>query len=289
MNKLTKSVLITDVDNTLFDWFDIWSATFIPMLDKVVEVSGLDRGVLIKEIKEIHQKHGTAEYAFLLEEIPSLISLYGDSKRINIEMDSAIHAARSNRIKHLKLYKGVYDTLSELRCKRIKVVAYTESKSWYTKNRLKKLGLDYFIDSVYSPADHDKLPIEDAERTNINFENTKFFHTPPGALKPDPELLLRIIEEQGSNKEECVYIGDSIAKDIEMAKNAGVTSVLAEYGSAHFNERPSDYNLLREVTHWTDEDVQREKEIIENSHSYKADYKVSCFSELLDLIEFKRK
>lgn len=34
---MKKTVLITDLDNTLFDWFSIWYNSFNAMLNKVVE------------------------------------------------------------------------------------------------------------------------------------------------------------------------------------------------------------------------------------------------------------
>jgi hypothetical protein len=43
------SLLITDLDNTLFDWFGIWHASFSAMLDKTVELSGVPREVLEAE------------------------------------------------------------------------------------------------------------------------------------------------------------------------------------------------------------------------------------------------
>lgn len=289
-SKPNKSALITDLDNTLFDWFDIWCSTFIPMLDKTVEITGIPREKLIEEIRPIHYKHGTAEYAFVLQELPCLIQMYGSAEKIMKELNPAIHAARSNRIQHLKLYKGVYDTLSELRAKRIKIVAYTESKKWYTQYRLMRLGLDHFIDHVYSPEDHDILPIRENERHSFEFNHTKFSHTPKGEIKPNPALLLRIINEQKLNVDECVYIGDSEFKDINMAKEAGVTSVFARYGTGHFSDnRTANYELLRKVTHWTDKEVEDERKLKEASVHHNADFSIDNFAELLDIINFRRK
>src|SRR5690606_37208521 len=146
------------------------------------------------------------------EQLPSLQKKYGSRENINNKLEEAIHAYRSERMTHLKLYKGVYDTLAELKSRRVRVIAYTESKEWYTKNRLKRLGLDYFIEVLYSPSDH-SLPIEEEERTEIVFDFMKSKHTPEGELKPNPKLLLDIIEELGVTREECVYIGDSEMKD----------------------------------------------------------------------------
>ncbi|MCC4863321.1 HAD family hydrolase [Vibrio splendidus] len=288
--KPKKSALITDLDNTLFDWFDIWRSTFIPMLEKTSEITNIPKQKLIKEIKPIHQKHGTAEYAFVLQEMPCLLEMYGTPEAIMKALDSAIHAARSSRLEHLKLYNGVYDTLSELRAKRVKIIAYTESKQWYTQYRLKRFGLDHFIDHVYSPEDHEIKAIREDERTAFQFDHTKFSHTPKGEVKPNPSLLTRIIKEQSLDKDDCVYIGDSELKDIAMAKNAGVTSVFAKYGTGHFDDdRIAHYELLREVTHWTEEEVKREAELKASDEHHEANYSINNFSELLEIIDFQRK
>ena len=150
---VTKTVLITDLDNTLFDWFGVWYACNSAMLSKVCAISGLDKGVILPEIKAVHQRHGTAEYAFLLQELPSLQHLYGTPERIMEVMDEAVHAFNSERKRRLKLYPTVLDTLNSLKDQGVLVIAYTESKSFYTAYRVKKLGLDRFL---YSPPDHEE-------------------------------------------------------------------------------------------------------------------------------------
>jgi hypothetical protein len=68
---LMKKVLTTDVDKTLFDWVDIWYKSFTAMMDQVTEISGIPAAKLYFSISVIHQRYGTSEYAFLLEEIPN--------------------------------------------------------------------------------------------------------------------------------------------------------------------------------------------------------------------------
>ena len=41
MNEGLKRVIITDLDNTLFDWVSLWHACFTAMMGKVVEISGI--------------------------------------------------------------------------------------------------------------------------------------------------------------------------------------------------------------------------------------------------------
>ena len=82
-----------------------------------------------------------------------------------------------------------------------------------------------------------------------------------------------------------MYLGDSLFKDIAMANDAGVTSVLAKYGVAQHRE---EYQLLREVTHWTDADVQREKEVVQRT-GIVANYVLeSSFDEILSIFDFEK-
>jgi phosphoglycolate phosphatase len=111
-----KTTLITDFDNTLYDWFHMWHQSFKAMLRKIVRISGIPEEELLPEIRAIHQQYGTSEYAFLIEKMPSLQRLYPISSLSEI-FDAAIHAYRGARKENLKLYEDVRDTLAELRAK----------------------------------------------------------------------------------------------------------------------------------------------------------------------------
>lgn len=284
--KKNKSVLITDLDNTLYDWFRVWHSSFSAMLDTVVTISGISKAILIPQIKAIHQKHGTSEYAFLLENIPALVDKYGTPEAVKSKMTPSIEAYRQARSEHLKLYPTVEETLKLIKSKGALVVVYTESKSFYSNYRIQKLGLDKYIDYIYSPSDH-AIP-ETHQKSVFDFKNTIQKHTPEGELKPNPHLLMEIIEGIGASREDCVYIGDSEMKDIEMAQQASVDDVFAKYGNAHFNGNDEAYNLLREVTHWTEEDVEREKQIKQKATGASPSITVEQFGDLLKHFNFTR-
>ena len=70
--KQRASVLITDLDNTLFDWVNIRYRSFSAMLRVLVEESGVPQERLEEEIRRVHQRHKTSEYVPLIQELPSL-------------------------------------------------------------------------------------------------------------------------------------------------------------------------------------------------------------------------
>ena len=262
-NKGTVSVVITDLDNTLYDWVDLWYRSFKAMLDQLVKESGVAQEVLIKEFKGVHEKHGTSEYAFSIEELPSLKAKYGEAD-LATRFEASIQSYRSARKEAMRLYPGTLEALETAKDKGALLVGYTESMAFYTNSRLKKLGLDRILDYVYSPPDHE-LPngktaneIRRYPAEYYSLRRTIARNTPKGELKPNPKILLDIVKEIGATLNETIYVGDSLMKDVLMAQRAGVTDVWAKYGLAQNRE---EYELLRKVTHWTLEDVEREKKL----------------------------
>lgn len=255
---MKKRVLITDVDNTLLDWQDLWYQTFSKMIDKVLEISGVDPDVLYTQCSVIHQTYGTSEYSRLLEELPCLRERYGDDTVA--VMAPAIEVFRATRRRVMQLYPTVEDSLKAMKTAGVLVAAFTESKAFYTNYRFRKLGLDGLVDYLYSPEDH-KIPDETRRARfykpeTYSFKHTIHHYTPAGEVKPNPDILIQIITELGASIDEVVYVGDNILKDVFMAQQAGVTDAHALYGAS---QHKPEYDILRKVTHWTSEMVERER------------------------------
>lgn len=287
MKRPAVDLVITDLDNTLYDWFDLWYQSFSALLDGLERDSGIPREVLIPEIKQIHERHQTSEYAFLLQEIPSLQKLHPGEDVVKI-YDDAVHEYRRARKQHRRLYPGVLPTLEALKRAGVLIVGYTESMGFYSASRVRSLGLDGMLDVLYSPEDHslphglvrEKIRMYPPERYDLL--RSAHRHTPRGELKPNPAVLLDIICEVGGEAEASIYIGDSLVKDVLMAQEAGVTDVHARYGTAHTRE---EYELLRSVTHWTAEQVERER--VASSRTVRPTFILErSFQEILDLFEF---
>lgn len=273
-----KKALITDVDNTLFDWFSLWHASFSAMLDKTLEISGVDRNTLLAEMRVVFQKHHTSEYSFVLEECPSLVAIYG--KNIRTCLNSAIEAYRKARESKLLLYPSVESTLNTLKNNGIQIVAYTESLQYYTVARLEALNIHHLLDALYSPPDSENIHLQNRTKTVLAPLLRKEL-TPLGALKPSPEILLSIIHDLNLSPEEVIYVGDSEFKDIAMANDAQVESVWAKYGTPHFEERREDYRLLQTVSHWPEAYIQKEITTKSGLSRPEPQHTISAFSEIL--------
>ncbi len=295
MTKKKVSVLITDLDNTLYDWFEVWHSSFKAMLDAVVSKSGISEDDLIPEIKKVHELHGTAEYLMLLNEIPCLKEKHLNGNILEIYKD-AIEIYKKRRTETLKLYPTVLNTLNEIKKKGCLIVGYTDSQTLYSAFRFKELGLDGIFDFLYSAPNHE---FDDKEHSETNhffpsenniLKETIHRDTPKDASKPNPEVLISIIDDIGVSSHEVVYLGDSLLNDISMAQAVPVTDVFAKYGE--FDKTTEKYELLRKVTHWKTEKVNHEKDIAEQVKEIQKKDIVptieitNTFSELLNLFEF---
>src|ERR1051326_7424562 len=120
---MQRTTLITDFDNTLYDWFHVWYQSFSAMLAEIQRISGIDESALIPEIREIHQKYHTSEYAFLIEELPCLREKF-PGQDLRAVFDEAIHAYRKARKANLALYETVSETLSDLKSQGVLIIIY---------------------------------------------------------------------------------------------------------------------------------------------------------------------
>jgi FMN phosphatase YigB (HAD superfamily) len=285
------SVVIMDLDNTLYDWLGIWQSSFTAMLDRLTEElkgTKIKRETLLSDFKAVHEKYGTSEYSFSIQELPSLQKEF-PGEDLAIRFEAPIKAYREARKSALKLYPDVLETLETLKDKGCLLIAYTESAEFYTARRVKRLGLDRILDHVWSSPDSDMPEGLTRERARkypdeyYELRRTVKHILAKGELKPNPKVLCDIIASVGAEPSQVIYIGDSLMKDVAMAKTAGVTDVWAKYGDT--TGRP-EYELLRKVTHWKAEDVEREKKVTA-AHSPPTHTLLTSFGEILNMFKFK--
>jgi phosphoglycolate phosphatase len=281
------ATIITDLDNTLYDWVAMWGAAFNAMLRVLVEQSGIDQALIEAEARDVHRKYATSEYSFLIESLPSLQRKHPGQNLTEVYGD-AIRAYRAAREASLRLYPSVMETLTALKSKGCLVIGYTDSRAFYSAYRIRKLGLDGVLDFLFSPPDHDLPGAAHELRSQppevYEFKKTVHRHTPEGEVKPNPAVLADIMRDVNAQPQRTIYIGDSLMKDVLMAQEAGVIDVFAKYGLAQHRD---EYELLRRVSHWTDADIEREKQL-KAQHNVHPSYTLTeGLAEVLDLFEFE--
>jgi FMN phosphatase YigB (HAD superfamily) len=278
------SVVITDLDNTLFDWVSFWYHSFKGFYDFLLAESGLPETVLAQEMRRLFQQQRTCEYLLAYSEICAFpgFSQNGDFAQ---KYAAALLQYRQRR-QTIRPYPAVRETLVALKATGCRVVIFTESQKRYTCTRLQRLGLLPLVDAVFSPADRGgALPTaQAAPPTRLTPGACRYYPLRPDQAKPDPHTLLEILQVINASAQECIYIGDHLLKDIQMAQAAGVTDVHARYGQAQFS---AAYQLLRTVSFWTDEEIAQEQAFYARARAVTPSYTLAAsFHEVLDLFAF---
>jgi FMN phosphatase YigB (HAD superfamily) len=277
------ALLITDLDNTLYDWVTFFAKAFQGMVEELSELLDTDREQLYSEFKALNQSYGTSEQPFTALELPSVRHRFGDLSRRELmrKLDVPLHAFNRLRTQHLRLYPLVAETLRALSDRGVILVGHTESSAENALFRLQKLGIErcfkhlYVLESSY--AGH-----PDPERALALAPPPDFIRAvPPSERKPNPNLLRDICHREGVNPRDACYVGDSLTRDVGMAKAAGVTAVWARYGTCYDKDL---WKVLVRVTHWTDEDVRREEELKKEYHGIAPDFTIDSFGEILQLL-----
>ncbi|AHW09525.1 TPA_asm: HAD-IA family hydrolase [Salmonella enterica subsp. enterica serovar Montevideo] len=276
-------LLITDLDNTLYDWVSFYSQSFSAMAEELSKEINVPLDILLSEYKVIHQRFGNSEKPFATLELPSVISYFGTNDKILLQKKlTRVFSAFSSKRNHtLKLYPTVRDTLNILRERGVKIVGHTESLEYNSLYRLYKLDVIDFFDHLYTIEDNHNLHPNPKNAKVISVKDDFIIRLSSAESKPNPKLLEHICLTENVDIKDAVYVGDSITKDISMAKSIGMKAVWARYGRQF---APELWEILVKITHWTDKDVEREEQLKESFSRVKPDYSINSFAEILDLM-----
>jgi len=276
-------LLITDLDNTLYDWMTYFAQSFRAMVRSLVQITEIPEDVLLDDFKSVHQQYANSEHLYAVLELPSLRNKYaGQSDEEFMQtIDGALHEFDRTRKQTLHLYDGVAESLEWLHNQNVIVVGYTEAISVNAFYRLHMLGIDQFFTKLYAL---DGFLRPHPKGTPVSYAARDGFIeiVPPSERKPNPRLLLDICARHGVSASSAVYVGDSLTRDISMATEAGVMAVWAKYGTQYDR---SLWNVLVRVTHWTDTDVRREEELRHQYSNVRPDRTINSFTEVLSLFQ----
>jgi phosphoglycolate phosphatase-like HAD superfamily hydrolase len=280
MNYPPIQLLVTDLDNTLYDWLAFFVPSFYAMVRAAVPLLGLTEEEILSEFKIVNSAYGDTEKPFALLDLPSTQRRYGflTVSEQKEKLDDAFH--EFNRVRHetLVLYDGVSETLSRIRDSGALIVAHTDAQVDNALFRMKKLSLTDTISRLYAP-------MSNTAKANNVFANDYVVALPGRDRKPNPRVLLDICEHHQVDPAHTLYVGDSLLRDISMANHAGTRSAFAEYG-AHYS--PTLWKQLVRVTHWSPDTANQAISAKVTPTQPVPDFVLSSFPQLLQKFSFSR-
>lgn len=266
-------LLISDLDDTLYDWTGFFVPAFYAMADEIARMTGISQAELINEYRAAHQRLGSVEYPYATLELPSIQAYYGHAPadEIKAALRPAFNVFNAMRDSHLQLFPGVEEMLKTLSAMGITLIAYTESSKENGFYRLQKLGIEPYFKHVYTFESQFKSAYAVSEKVRT-----------VRSRKPDVAVLERICAGEGYDKADVVYLGDNLTKDMYMAKLANVRAVWMHRSGGNEEYRQK----LIDITSWTAQDYERDAQLKQymHEHGLEPDHEISEAMQLVDII-----
>jgi len=240
-------LIITDIDNTLFNWVDYFAPAFRAMVHVLHDATSVAETQLTQEFRAIFQNYGTLEYSFVLQRLPSLACLPADDLDALIAR-VAIAFGRS-RNKRMQPYPGVTTTLRWAVSQGIPVVAVSNAPIYFAITKLRRLGLIQYVHAI-AAWEGPPIPVDDARArryTALPRVRTSLVVIPVPAdqRKPSTAMYELVLRQFGRSPSGAWSIGDSFHGDMLPSLALGVNPLWARYGLA-FDE--NNLATVRQLT-----------------------------------------
>ena len=102
------------------------------------------------------------------------------------------------------IFDGLLETLDRIKVRGVKIAIVSNKPDFATQTVVRELYGEGYFDFVTG-------------------------QTPGGILKPDPTVVLSVMESFGVSREECIYVGDT-STDMQTGKRAGMRTVGVLWG-----------------------------------------------------------
>lgn len=264
-------MVILDMDNTIYNWLDVYSYCFQKQIEYLHEKTGIEVNTIKKSFKQVFKKYDSLEVPDAVLELN-----IWDQCTMHREQIEDIQKVVQNILmdgwrQNIKLYPHVRETLEWLRINSVYVIGISDAFSFWIDYRLTCLSMLECFDRIYALENsriiHSKVVKEAGKASNmIVFSSHE--------LKPSTKVIEVVAEMYNVEKSEIYLIGDSLKKDIVMAQHAQVHDIWAKYGTAF---KKGNSSLLSEVTPW-------KKQRRGSDESVKPSYTITDFSQLREII-----
>lgn len=245
-----KYLIVLDIDNTVFDWVAYYVTAMEALFTQVASTISCDPSELATQAKKVFERHGSIEYPFLIQELPTVMDYYQDN--IACMLKEAVEPGRqafNSAARHLlKPYEGVTQSLKQMRLDwpDAPIVALTDAPRYVAMWKLNKLGLLHEFQAVYGLPDP-KIPthlktrqvkvdqeilMKHLDRRDFDFPG-RIRTLPEDYEKPGPKGLKTVLMDYDmeGQLDSVLWVGDNLRKDVGLGRSLGVHTAWAEYGT----------------------------------------------------------
>ena len=277
--KHTGSAIVFDLDNTLYDFDTYFVRSFRAMVRVVLPRLDVSEAHLLEDFRSVYGELGSFESMEAIAALRALREPEISGALADEIVKVGKRAFEQAGARHLRLYPGVRETLQIVKQAGIRLFVLSDAPRVHAIDRLRRLRLLEYFDSIFTwegivapepaadatPQDKDGNVIGTPKPAADLFswagltlhDDEKIIGIPKEHKKPNPTVLRSIVDTYGLHAKSTVLVGDSVDRDIRVAKSAGVVSVWARYGARSPNL--DTVELLTKLLPWEEESRRREQ------------------------------
>jgi phosphoglycolate phosphatase len=233
-----RAVLVTDLDNTLYDFPRFYEAGLSALLATVSKWVDVHEDDALDSLRIAYEVHQSIEYPFGVE---SILRDSGLDRPTAVDAASACLEAFWESARHaLRPYPSVRPTLSLLVDQRIVVIGLTDAPVREAMRRLHHLGLLRYFSrlmalSLFTRRSPGSVLVRLEDVPGYGRYLPKRVEGLPRTMrKPNSDVYQSIIATYDVAPERVVVVGDSIQRDLAPAIAVGARGVWARYGTRRF-------------------------------------------------------
>ena len=237
--KTPVKLIVSDIDNTISDYFNIWAQETGKGIEAVAASRGIDTNnpEAMKNVYDSIKSIPTTgaiwhDFARMVREAP-VFSLEGKSpeerKRLEKSDAKIAHDFQVNYAKGKSVYEGVIETVKEARKNGAQFVLYTDSPEDGAIRTLVHIGfpIDQLDGLVCRANDPDEI-LPNGKKAPMQVDGgkigeykkalkaklgDKYVINEGNCWKPNPAVMQGILDRHGAKAEETVMVGDNIKSD----------------------------------------------------------------------------
>jgi FMN phosphatase YigB (HAD superfamily) len=243
-------VLLTDLDNTLFNWIDYFGPCVRAMVHALAHATKLEENEIYRQFKQVYSRFETPEYRQAIQEL-DLCQSQPSAEQQRLVRAGFVAFSRTRKL-HLQAYKNVPSTLKWLKRQNVTIIGVTNSWVVDAVGRLRFLGLTKYLDGLVA---WDGV-VHDRGQPKIGLASDQghaVVPIPSQSRKPNADAYRAAIAHCGSRPDASLWvIGDSVTNDLLPAREIGATTVWAKYGRKYEQE---NFDTVVQVTPWAPERI----------------------------------
>lgn len=272
---MAMKALILDLDNTLYSWMEAYTPSFLAQVGYLAERTQINEKIIKDNFRSVFKKYGSVEIPSAVYELKIWEDINISSELLKDILSNSQKIFFDKFQQSICLFPNVKDTLDWAKNNSILIFGFSDAFSFWINYRLQCLSIERYFETVFAIDDG---IIMHSELVKKYIRSSNIISIPIQYTKPNTFVIDRIINEYGIERENIYMIGDSIEKDILMAKNANIKDIWAEYGTKYQRGYGS---VLRSITPWS-RTKQKKEGVFQKK--IESTYIISDFAEIKDII-----